>query len=317
MRETLGLGSSAIETLLSSVVDYAGTFPPASLELPPATAAYARARAGETAWLLGRFVLAAGLMDRFEPPAIDSTAATDHPADVTPWPITLVVPPTPSAPATTPPGAADLTGRIAGFNDRWRGRAQIVAVEYPAVDVHALDSLGDRYANQLEVFIEVPYGAECRRRVDAIAARGLSVKLRTGGVTAAAFPSLDELSDALCACAEAGVTFKATAGLHHALRGSYRLTAGPLADTATMHGFLNVLLAAALAYRSASRSAIVSALAETDWNAFSFTPGQMAWREHTVNRDELAGLRRRFFRAFGSCSFDDPVHELRTAGLMS
>jgi hypothetical protein len=322
MPETLGLGSSAVDTLLSSVIDYAGTFPPASLELRLATSAYARAFACDTAWLLGRFVLAAGLVDRFEPPALEPTAAADRPAELapTPWPISVVVPPPPSTPGTTVPAHADLGSRIAGFNDRWQGRAEIVAVEYPAVDavdVDALDRLRDGYAHKLEIFIEVPYGPDCRRRIDAIASRGLFVKLRAGGVARTAFPSVDELIDALCGCAEAGVTFKATAGLHHALRGSYPVTAEPLADTATMHGFLNVLIAAALAYRGASRSTIVSALAETDWRAFSFTVDQVTWRGQSMARDELARFRRRFFRAFGSCSFDDPVRELRTAGLLA
>ena len=318
MLETLGFGASAIDTLTSSVIDYAGTFPPASLELRLATAAYARACAGDAAWLLGRFVLAAGSLDRFEAPAIEPTAAADRPAELTPtpWPISVVVPPVPSTPATAVPHP-DLARRIAGFNDRWQGRAQIVAIEYPAVNDVALDRLADAYDHTLEIFIEVPYGPDCRRRVCAIGARGLFLKLRAGGVARTAFPSVDELTDALCGCAEAGVTLKATAGLHHALRGSYPVTAEPLADTATMHGFLNVLFAAALAYRGASRSTIVSALAETDWNAFSFTLDQVAWRGHPVDRDALARFRRCFFRAFGSCSFDDPVRELRTAGLLA
>jgi hypothetical protein len=69
------------------------------------------------------------------------------------------------------------------------------------------------------------------------------------------------------------------------------VTAEPLADTATMHGFLNVLFAAALAYRGASRSTIASALAETDWKGFSFTLDQVAWRGQSVDRDELARFR--------------------------
>jgi hypothetical protein len=291
--------------LFSSVIDYAGTFPPASLELGQAVAAYARARGGDAAPLLGRFVLAAGVWDRFEPPALAAAP--------TAWPISVVVPG--SDPGLTPT-YEDLASCIAGFNNRWQGRAQIVAVEYPVVEGDALDRLADGYAHTLDVFIEVPYGPDCRRRVDAVKARGLFVKLRAGGVAPAAFPSVDELTDALCACAEAGVTFKATAGLHHAWRGSYPVTAEPMAETATMHGFLNVIVAAALAYRGASRSTIVGALAETDRNAFSFTLDQVAWRGHPVDRDELAGFRRRFFRAFGSCSFDDPVRELRSAGLL-
>ena len=319
MRETLGFGASAMDTLTSSVIDYAGTFPPASLELPLATAAYARAFAGDAAWLLGRLVLAVGSLDRFEAPALEPTAAADRPAEITPtpWPISVVVSPAPSTPETALPAHADLASRIAAFNDRWQGRAQIVAVEYPAVNDVALDRLADAYDHTLEIFIEVPYGPDCRRRIDAIGARGLFLKLRAGGVARTAFPSVDELTDALCGCAKAGVTFKATAGLHHALRGSYPVTAEPLADTATMHGFLNVLVAAALAYRGASRSTIVSALAETDGSAFSFTVDQVAWRGQSMDRDEIARFRRRFCRAFGSCSFDDPVRELRTAGLLA
>jgi len=299
--------------LLASVIDYAGTFPPASLELRLATAAYARACSADAAWLLGRFVLAADSLDRFEAPALAPT----------PWPISVVVPSPPSTHGTAVPSHADLASRIDVFNDRWQGRAQIVAVEYPAVDAvdpvnaDALDRLADGYAHKLEIFIEVPYGPDCRPRLDAIGARRLFVKLRAGGVVRTAFPSVDELTDALCGCAEAGATFKATAGLHHALRGSYPVTAEPLADTATMHGFLNVLFAAALAYRGASRSTIIGALAETDWRAFSFTAEQVAWRGQSMDRDELARFRGRFFRAFGSCSFDDPVRELRTAGLLA
>jgi len=319
MRETLGVGASAIDTLLSAVIDYAGTFPPASLELRLASAAYARVFGDDAAWLLGRFVLGAGSLDRFELPAPESAVAADRPVEFAPtlWPISVVVPPPPSTPGTALPTHVDLAGRIAAFNDRWQGRAQIVAVEYPAVNDVALDRLADAYDHTLEIFIEVPYGPDCRRCIDAIASRGLFVKLRAGGVARTAFPSVDELTDALCGCAKAGVTFKATAGLHHALRGSYPVTAEPLADTATMHGFLNVLVAAALAYRGASRSTIVSALAETDGSAFSFTVDQVAWRGQSMDRDEIARFRRRFCRAFGSCSFDDPVRELRTAGLLA
>ena len=39
---------------------------------------------------------------------------------------------------------------------------------------------------------------------------------------------------------------KATAGLHHALRGDYRLTYEPDSARRTMHGFVNLVLAAAL-----------------------------------------------------------------------
>ena len=48
----------------------------------------------------------------------------------------------------------------------------------------------------------------------------------------------------LIACRRHGVTFKATAGLHHAMRGSYPLTYERASESGTMFGFLNVFLAA-------------------------------------------------------------------------
>ncbi|HET8796166.1 MAG TPA: hypothetical protein VFO89_00655, partial [Thermoanaerobaculia bacterium] len=82
--------------------------------------------------------------------------------------------------------------------------------------------------------------------LDAIARHGLRAKIRTGGVTADAFPSPQTIARFLRACRERGVAFKATAGLHHPLRCVRPLTYEPDAPTGTMHGFLNVFLAAAM-----------------------------------------------------------------------
>ena len=56
----------AVQALLRTVVDYAGTFPPAKLELADALASYARARAGKHAWMLGRCVFPASLLGEFQ-----------------------------------------------------------------------------------------------------------------------------------------------------------------------------------------------------------------------------------------------------------
>src|SRR6185312_670299 len=83
--------------------------------------------------------------------------------------------------------------------------------------------------------------------------RGARAKIRTGGVTAEAFPSGETMADFLLACARARVPFKATAGLHHVVRGSYKLTYELESAQAKMHGLANVFLAAALAWRGAEK----------------------------------------------------------------
>ena len=82
--------------------------------------------------------------------------------------------------------------------------------------------------------------------VAAIARRGGRAKMRTGGVTAEAFPTAAQVLRFLRACTEARVPFKATAGLHHPLRAEYRLTYAPDSPRGTMFGFLNVFLTAVL-----------------------------------------------------------------------
>src|SRR5439155_25579259 len=80
----------------------------------------------------------------------------------------------------------------------------------------------------------------------AIAAAGVCAKVRAGATTVEGFPSTEALARFILSCSKAGVPFKATAGLHHAVRGEYRVDYGALSQCATMHGFLNLFVASAL-----------------------------------------------------------------------
>ncbi len=144
--------------------------------------------------------------------------------------------------------------------------------------------------------------------LDAIAQRGLRAKIRTGGITVDAFPAIDDVAAFLRACKEKGVAFKATAGLHHPLRCVKPLTYEPNAPTGTMHGFLNVFMAAALLPHA---DAI---LAENDPHAFAFEDDAASWRGHEVSVDELVTMRKTFATSFGSCSFEEPIADLREFG---
>jgi hypothetical protein len=141
-----------------------------------------------------------------------------------------------------------------------------------------------------------------------IARHGLRAKIRTGGVTADAFPPIGNVAQFLRACKEAGVAFKATAGLHHPLRCVKPLTYAPDAPTGTMHGFVNVFLAAALLEHADE------ILPEEDAHAFAFDDDGAAWRGHRVSTDALRTMRREFATSFGSCSFEEPIGDLRALG---
>jgi hypothetical protein len=144
--------------------------------------------------------------------------------------------------------------------------------------------------------------------LDAIARRGLRAKIRTGGITPDAFPAIANVAEFLRACKAKGVAFKATAGLHHPLRCVKPLTYEPNAPLGTMHGFLNVFLAAALSDQAEA------VLAENDPGAFAFDDDGASWRGHRVSTEEIIAMRRDFATSFGSCSFEEPIGDLQALG---
>src|SRR5215471_10308407 len=58
---------NSLRILLTHLIDYAGLFPPAALEMPEAQRNYAAYRAGEYSWMLGRFVVPAARLDEVDP----------------------------------------------------------------------------------------------------------------------------------------------------------------------------------------------------------------------------------------------------------
>src|SRR5258707_787276 len=110
-------------------------------------------------------------------------------------------------------------------------------------------------------------------------------KLRTGGVTADAFPTSAQIASALVAPATHQLPIKFTAGLHHPIR-QFRDEV-----KTKMHGFLNVLGAAVLAaeHRWDARQAAIM-LEDEEPNSFSFTDDFFAWREWKIDVERLRFL---------------------------
>jgi len=144
--------------------------------------------------------------------------------------------------------------------------------------------------------------------IEHIALHNLRAKIRTGGLTPDAFPSSVDIADFLRKCASWGVAFKATAGLHHPVRCVRALTYEPNAPTGMMHGFVNLFMAAAILSRAEA------ILADDDAGAFAFDDDTASWRGHAVLTDDLARLRDGFAISFGSCSFEEPVADLKELG---
>jgi hypothetical protein len=149
----------------------------------------------------------------------------------------------------------------------------------------------------------------------AIAQTSAKAKIRTGGVTPDAFPSSAQVARFIVRCLGHGVSFKATAGLHHPVRADYPLTYAADAPEGAMFGFLNVLFAVAALHAGLDERVAKSILEEREPAAFRFDATGATWRETPLPRSILERTRESM-TAFGSCSFSEPGGDLKALGLL-
>jgi hypothetical protein len=136
-------------------------------------------------------------------------------------------------------------------------------------------------------------------------------KLRTGGVEAALFPTSEQVVYAMRKCLDRGVSFKATAGLHHPFR-HYNDSV-----KTKMHGFINLFGAGIITYRhNITDKEMIEMLEEEDHDKFNFTDDDFIYRGWEISNDEIALARKEFMISFGSCSVDEPVDDLKKLGLI-
>jgi hypothetical protein len=272
-------------------IDYAGLFPPASLSLPLAVEEYARSRASEEAWALGRFVVAAARLPELAE-ALRAAGARDR---------VLV------AATFTSDLESDLASVTAATGD---GGILVDTVEFRAPTPEALADALARVPSGLQRFAEWPLDQDPVPFIRLLKLRGAGAKFRTGGIVPEAIPAVAELLRGLDPAVRAGVPFKCTAGLHHPWRGRYRLTYEASSPEAVMHGYLNVMLAVAALVGGQGIAVARQILEDDDPSHLVVHAEGLGWKDILFDRAALRALRRRGLRSFGSCSFREPMDEL-------
>lgn len=211
--------------------------------------------------------------------------------------------------------------RVSDFNRRHRpgrgtGRASIDVIEAKVTTAAEIAELARVRPTDVMMDFEVPTAADPSPLIGEIARAGGRAKIRTGGVTADAIPGVAEVVRFFRACARGAVAFKATAGLHHAIRGEYKLTYAPDSPSAVMHGFMNVFCTAAFVRTGITATDAVAMMEETAADAFQFDGGGVTWRNRRIPTPAIAAARLNYSVSFGSCSFQEPVDELRALHLL-
>lgn len=316
--------STAMHVLMSGLIDYAGLFPPAKLGMAAAVDKYAAYLRCPHAWMLGRFICPASRLEEFRSEAhrllptalpVDGSSETEPKPWEEAWRLSVIV-------------DGDLNENldtIFAFNHEHenpkKGLANIDAVELKAPSVEFIDKTVDEIPEELFPFFEIPLSlgaktADVRGFVACLAGTDAAAKIRTGGLTPDAIPTPEAIAEFLIAAAAADVPFKATAGLHHPIRGEYPLTYEPNCPKGVMHGFVNFFLAAAFARAGKSADEIVGMLKETSLKAVQAGEKEIRWRNSAVEVEQLAETRDLFALSYGSCSFEEPLEELKAPGLV-
>jgi len=290
----------------AALIDYAGLFPPASQSMSDAVDSYRAVRSDPSAWVAGRFLCRASqLMD------LAAVAMSSFAANESAWEVGVIF--------DLPPG--ESAALAIDFRSEMNPAMTVAAAEakLTAPTSEAASALLDAMlsvATDVVPFVEVDRsaGISCQIGLVADALRSRrrvgGVKLRCGGVSADMFPTPGEVAEFIMAATDRRLPFKATAGLHEPVRHFDR-------DIGTdRHGFVNILMAAALAESGSDRRTIESVIADSDPDSFSLNAAFASWRGDEVSGSALRRMRQSGFVAYGSCDFNEPIDALVHLGFV-
>ena len=287
---------SSLKVLLSSIVDYAGLFPPAKLNLGEAITNYVQYHQTQANWLLGHFVTPISLSAELEALLVDKFSENTIVGKCS---LSVIL---------SEDWESELK-KIQAFNIS--NKLKIVSVEFKPLPPEEIKRAIHHLSNGTDAFFEIPLSENLATYLEVLQGTKASAKIRTGGLTAKAFPNADRLCRFIFASAEAQVPFKATAGLHHALPEKYTVSYELNSFSTFMQGFLNLSILTALVYwQKLNQEEALIVLQESSLSSFQFQDDNIAWKDRHLNLAELQQARKSFFRSFGSCSFQEPLNEL-------
>jgi len=297
---------ASLRSLLDRVIDYAGLFPPAELEMSRAVNEFLSTSKGPDSWMVSRFVCPSGRLAEFGEELRKRPGLADIPVSVIG---------TANQNLDEWHSGLELDANVmSDFVDRVGETAAIEAYEVRIPSNRDIERcIRDLKAfEEVDVFVEVPWGMGIDDSLAALAeTEWLCAKARTGGQTPTAFPPASELAEFLHGAIALELSFKLTAGLHHPL---------PRVDKATgarMHGFINVLAAAAFAYaEDMSRNEIEDVLLTTSLEEWRFEETRLKWRDSSISIEDIEDSREMFW-SIGSCSVEEAISDLDALGLIA
>lgn len=309
--------------LLSGAIDYAGMFPPASLDLQSTLKKAATFRkTGKHPWLMNRVVLALGEFKKISPRLLFECGA-----DGTPWLFSILANPVTGNSTADFEKSVDWDFReLRRFQEKnyySSCRQEVVSYEIRLPDeitapgqgitsgeyiFPALEKIETIWPGEMDVYFEASLEGDWEDTLEGVTrimAEWLSenaesplvpaLKIRTGGKFV---PRPEQLAKAIDECASLGVKFKATQGLHKPL------------SHGDQFGFINLFAAINLAFSLGSESFslkdIEACLRDPNPKNFLFTEADFSWNGKSISNEQIESARKQHAATFGSCSLDEP-----------
>ena len=332
----------SLKTFMKSLIDYAGLFPPAKLPLKDAIKEYAQLLESENSWMLGRFIIPISNLNELDEflPLFKDTG-----------PLRLsVLGGGGESEKEYLKNIKENVSNIKNYRQKHGDKIEIEVIEckMPTVPLteetvnQATATLNQNNLYHFPEFNELPYVGinystdedesdwddnilptiELLSKID-----NAGMKLRCGGITKEAFPSVEQVAAMIQTCAIKKIPLKFTAGLHHPIR--------HFADEYDeyMHGFINTFTASIFAStfpipktdQEKFRMFILLSHMIDDQTPenFSFEEEKIIWqvrddRETTfeLTSENITNARKENAISYGSCSFEEPIDDLTELGWM-
>jgi hypothetical protein len=318
----------SLEYFCENLIDYAGLFPPAKLSLNEAFDNYIKYKNGHFKWMLSQFVCPVKMLKE-----LITLIRNNYPGEKD-----IYISAIPEGGNTTEEFIKNFNNDLISCSDfishcgdsaeintfEIKLPEEIINEHHPKKISELINSvssgINEKISEQAFVFFEGITGTDWKKNIssliNAIEIHNESIsncgfKLRTGGIAADSFPSPKQISFSIRECLDREVRMKFTAGLHHPF------IHNDIEIGTTMYGFINVFAAGIIAMRhNISNHGMEKILTDESPGNFIFKDDTFSWKDWNISTGEINFARKNLVVSFGSCSFDEPVDDLKLLRLL-
>lgn len=288
--------TKSLRAFASGLIDYAGLFPPASLELSQVVENYITYHKWAEHWMLARLICPVTQLNELGK-NIRMLGGVENKVGV----IGLVG----SAASST-----EIGTNINAFHQKYGDSAQIESIECKLNELETKEAISSLVSlTPYTTFFETTNSDRIDEVLKLLQQVGAGFKLRCGGLKAQEFPSVEEMARSIILCREANVPVKFTAGLHHPLRHYNQTT------LCKMHGYVNVFGGAMLDHvHHLPQKELENILSDEESSHFQFTDDAFQWNNLSIDVETITSLRQSSILSYGSCSFEEPIDDMKELG---